>query len=236
MGDHAPRDGRAEQAARREDVTTRGESGPDDAAIEAGRKLFALECRFIAGAATREQIPPPTLPEIAFVGRSNVGKSSLINALTGRLTLARVSRTPGRTQQINFFSLGGRLMLVDLPGYGFAAVAKSQSRSWQAMAIAYLKGRPSLRRALVLIDARHGLKDVDRETFAALDEAAVSWQVVLTKIDLVKAAMLESRGRLIADELAGRRAAHPEQPRTSAENGAGIAELRAALAGFALAG
>jgi GTP-binding protein len=212
-------------------------AAPFDAdAIEAGRRLFAAECRFVAGAATASAVPHATLPEVAFVGRSNVGKSSLVNALTGRRTLARVSREPGRTQQINFFSLADRLMLVDLPGYGYARAAKTKVRDWQALARDYLRGRPSLRRALVLIDARHGLKPPDRETFESLTEAAVSFQAVLTKSDLVQPAELAQMIATVAAEIARYTAAHPDVPATSAETGAGIPELRAALAQIAVAG
>jgi len=207
------------------------EPTPDD--IERGRRLFAAECEFVAGAAALEQIPEMTLPEIAFAGRSNVGKSSLVNALTGRKTLARVSHTPGRTQQINFFDLGHRLMLADLPGYGFAKVSKSKVESWTQMTRDYLRGRASLRRVCVLIDSRHGLKLVDLEAMAVLDEAAVSYQVVLTKSDEPKATELAAVRAATERDIARRPAAHPEVLATSARDGAGIAELRAALAAFA---
>jgi len=207
------------------------EPTPDD--IERGRRLFAAECEFVAGAAALEQIPKMTLPEIAFAGRSNVGKSSLVNALTGRKTLARVSHTPGRTQQINFFDLGHRLMLADLPGYGFAKVSKSKVESWTQMTRDYLRGRASLRRVCVLIDSRHGLKLVDLEAMAVLDEAAVSYQVVLTKSDEPKATELAAVRAATERDIARRPAAHPEVLATSARDGAGIAELRAALAAFA---
>ena len=209
------------------------DDAPDAEAIEAARRLFAGACDFVAGATTVEALPGASLPEVAFVGRSNVGKSSLINALTGRRTLARVSRSPGRTQQINFFALANRLMLVDLPGYGYAAVAKTTKRGWSALAEAYLKGRPSLRRALILIDARHGLKDLDRATFKALDDAAVSWQAVLTKADLVSTADIAARRRELAAAIAKSKAGHPDIPATSAERGDGIPELRVSLAALA---
>src|SRR6185437_8779876 len=158
------------------------------AEIEAGRKLFAGDWQFAAAAGGEASLPPMRGTEIAFAGRSNVGKSSLINALTGRKSLARVSRTPGRTQQINFFSLGdGRLALADLPGYGFARAPKKRIAQWSDLIYRYLKGRSVLRRVLVLVDSRHGLKDSDRALFDFLDEAAVSYQVVLTKIDVLKA-------------------------------------------------
>lgn len=207
----------------------------DPDAIEAGRKLFAGSCEFAAGAATRTAVPIATLPEIAFVGRSNVGKSSLVNALTGRRTLARISRSPGRTQQLNFFNLAGRLMLVDLPGYGFARVGKAKLHDWQLLARDYLRGRPTLRRTLVLIDARHGVKPSDQEIFKTLTEAAVSFQAVLTKSDLVKPAELTRMIAAVAAAVAHYTAAHPDVPATSAETGAGIAELRAALAMIATA-
>ena len=202
---------------------------PTPAELEAARKLFAGACDFVAGAAVAEALPGATLPEVAFVGRSNVGKSSLVNALTGRKTLARVSRSPGRTQQINFFDLAHRLMLVDLPGYGFARVAKSKKHGWSLLAEAYLKGRPSLRRALVLIDARHGIKEVDREILEMLDKAAVSYRLVLTKADKIKPTELDAVLEATATEARKRPAAHPDILSTSAETGLGIPELRAAV-------
>ncbi len=200
--------------------------------LETGRRLFAGTCEFVAGAATVASLPPASLPEVAFVGRSNVGKSSLINALTGRKSLARVSRTPGRTQQINFFRLGGQLMLADLPGYGFARAPKHRISQWSDLAIRYLKGRATLRRVLVLVDSRHGLKDSDRALFELLDETAVSYQVVLTKIDALKGDDALARARAVGSELAGHVAAYPDVAATSADTGTGIPELRAALAAF----
>ena len=200
------------------------------AAIEAGRLLFAQSCDFVAGATKAEALPAPRLPEVAFAGRSNVGKSSLINALTGRRMLARVSHTPGRTQQVNFFDLGGRLMLVDLPGYGYAAVGRKQVGVWSALIRTYLKGRPSLRRLCLLIDGRHGLKDSDRATMSELDNHGLSYQLVLTKADQVKADALALRHEAIAGEIARHTAAHPDVLATSAFDGSGIAELRADLA------
>jgi GTP-binding protein len=205
----------------------------DPGELEAGRLLFAKECRFVAGAGNPTALPPETLPEIAFIGRSNVGKSSLVNALTGRRTLARTSNTPGRTQQINFFDLGGRLMLVDLPGYGYADASKSAIRAWTALVQHYLTGRATLRRACLLIDARRGITETDRPTMALCDEAALSYQIVLTKTDAVKPAELAEIAALVANELKRGRAAHPEIHLTSAEKRRGIAALRATLAGFA---
>jgi GTP-binding protein len=198
---------------------------------EAARRLFAQDCRFVAGAMTREALPAPDLPEVAFAGRSNVGKSSLINALTGRTALARTSRTPGRTQQINFFRLGDALMLVDLPGYGYARAAKSDIKAWTRMIGDYLRGRPNLRRLMLLIDSRHGIKDSDRTLMEMLDAAAVSYQGVLTKID--KADRLSAIQEETAAELARHVAAHPELIATSSETGEGIDTAREALAALA---
>ncbi len=203
--------------------------------LEAGRRLFAQECRFVAGAARIEQIPDLGLPEIAFAGRSNVGKSSLINALTGRRTLARTSNEPGRTREVNFFLLGGRLVLADLPGYGYARAPKKRVASWTALIDDYLKGRAPLRRVCLLIDARHGLKDADLSVMAMLDTAAVSYQAVLTKCDKIKEAQLAADIRRLAAELARHAAAHPDVIATSARNGREIPELRAALAALAAA-
>ncbi|MCY4065501.1 MAG: ribosome biogenesis GTP-binding protein YihA/YsxC, partial [Rhodospirillaceae bacterium] len=156
---------------------------PDADGLEAGRLLFAQECSFVAGVVQVGGLPPDALPEVAFAGRSNVGKSSLINALTNRKALARTSNTPGRTQQINFFDLGGRLCLVDLPGYGYARASKDKVRRWNALIRDYLRGRASLRRVCLLIDARRGLTPGDREIMGLLDASAVSYQIVLTKSD-----------------------------------------------------
>jgi GTP-binding protein len=194
---------------------------------EAGRKLFAGPCEFMFAAARADGLPPVGPPEIAFAGRSNVGKSSLVNALTGRSARARTSRTPGRTQELIFFDLGGKARLVDMPGYGYAAVAKSKSESWGELARDYLRGRPSLIRVFVLVDGRHGLKENDHETMRALDAAAVSYAVVLTKGDEVKAADRDAR---IASTLEGLRkhvAAYPEVILTSSRTGDGVADLRA---------
>ncbi|HCO89650.1 MAG TPA: YihA family ribosome biogenesis GTP-binding protein [Alphaproteobacteria bacterium] len=206
----------------------------DDTACEAGRLLFAQSCDFVMGAVDMRHLPAPDLPEIAFAGRSNVGKSSLINALTNRKTLARTSNTPGRTQEINFFNLAGRLMLADLPGYGYARVSRTQVERWTRLINQYLKGRPNLRRACVLIDSRHGLKDSDIAVMKMLDVAAVSYQIVLTKADKPKAAELTAQIERVRKAMRAHVAAHPEIHVTSAAKGTGIAELRAALAELAL--
>ncbi|MSP94574.1 MAG: YihA family ribosome biogenesis GTP-binding protein [Alphaproteobacteria bacterium] len=199
-------------------------------ALEEGRLLFARECVFLRGAAKLEDIPATTLPEVAFVGRSNVGKSSLVNALTGRKTLARVSNTPGRTREINFFSLGQRLILADLPGYGYARVSKTQSDQWTELIFAYLRGRPNLRRTVLLIDSRRGPLEHDIEVMGLLDRAAVSYQLVLTKVDKLRTGELEAVAAALAGEAARHGAAHPELVATSAEKGDGIPQLRAVLA------
>ncbi|HEY1723276.1 MAG TPA: ribosome biogenesis GTP-binding protein YihA/YsxC [Magnetospirillaceae bacterium] len=206
---------------------------PDPAAIEAGRKLFARESRFATAATDVANLPKATLPEIAFAGRSNVGKSSLINALTGRKALARTSRTPGRTQQLNFFDLGGRLMLVDLPGYGFAQAPKTAVIAWTQLIDGYLRGRTVLNRTMLLVDARVGLKDSDRQAMDVLDRTAVTYQIVLTKIDKLKKPELDDVRRAVGEEAARHVAAHPDMMAVSAQDGVGIPELRAVLAGLA---
>jgi GTP-binding protein len=203
---------------------------PDADAAEYGRKLFAQECRFIMGAAGVDDLPPDRLPEVAFAGRSNVGKSSLVNSLTGRRTLARTSNTPGRTRQVNFFDLGARLMLVDLPGYGFARAPKSEIRTWTKLLRDYLRGRVGLRRVCLLVDARHGLKDGDREMIDLLVEAAVPFRVVLTKADKMKAGALDEMVKAVEADLRRYPAAMPEVLVTSARGGIGVVELRADLA------
>jgi GTP-binding protein len=206
----------------------------DAALVEAGRQLFAQECAFISGVAELGQLPPAALPEVAFAGRSNVGKSSLINALTGRNQLARISRTPGRTQQINMFDLGRRLMLVDLPGYGFAQAPKANVDAWQRLIRSYLRGRAGLMRTCLLIDARHGPKPVDLEFMAMLGEVAVAYQLVLTKVDLVRPGALADLSDGLRADLARKPGAHPEIIATSAREGTGIERLRAALAALAI--
>jgi GTP-binding protein len=205
----------------------------DDDDIERGRLLFAGECRFVMGVARHDGLPPAALPEVAFAGRSNVGKSSLLNALTGRKTLARTSNTPGRTRQLNFFDLGGRLMLADLPGYGYARTGRAEVRNWTRLTMDYLRGRATLRRVCLLIDARHGLKPSDDDVMARLDEAAVVYQIVLTKADKCKPPALADCVAATAAAIAKRPAAHPDIAVTSAVKGTGIAELRAALATLA---
>ena len=160
--------------------------GPDNASLKRGRILFAQECEFIRPVKVFADLPPMKRAEIAFAGRSNVGKSSLVNALTGRKTLARVSSTPGRTQQLNFFDLGGRLVLVDLPGYGYNQAGKDKAAAWGHAVRAFLKNRATLRRVCLLVDARHGLNRHDRDTMTALDQAAVNYQAIVTKADKMK--------------------------------------------------
>jgi GTP-binding protein len=200
---------------------------------EAARKLFAGPCDFIWGAQRADNLPPERLSEIAFVGRSNAGKSSLINGLTGRKALARVSQTPGATRQINFFNLGGKLMLVDLPGYGFAKVSKVEAAAWQELIFAYLRGRARLRRVLLLIDARRGVMDSDRQVMDLLDRAAVSYGLVLTKADELKMEGREAARAAAAAEAARHTAALAAVSLTSALDGTGLAELRTGLAALA---
>ncbi len=202
----------------------------DAAAIEHGRVFFAGPCDFLLSVVKLEDLPPPDRPEFCFAGRSNVGKSSLVNALTGRNTLARTSNTPGRTQSLNYFLLSSSIYLVDLPGYGFAKAGKSRIAAWTQLHDAYLRGRPSLRRVLLLIDARHGITAIDEETMSGLDTAAVSYQVVLTKLDKLNPADREpmiERTRTIA---ARHVAAYPRIAATSAVDGTGLEALRADIA------
>lgn len=201
--------------------------------IEEGRLLFARQCVFVAGAAAFDAMPASKIPEVAFAGRSNAGKSSLINALTGRKTLARISNTPGRTRQINLFRLDGRLMLADLPGHGFARVSKAESAAWNELILTYLRNRPALRRVMLLIDARRGVMDVDAEVMKLMDAAAMSYQLVLTKADTLTPDQLAASQAAVASAASAHPAAHPETIATSADTGQGIAELRAALAALA---
>lgn len=200
--------------------------------LRRGEALFKGPCTFVKGVVDIDGLPRDGKPEIAFAGRSNVGKSSLINALTGRTSLARVSVTPGRTRELNFFTLGKDevLYLVDMPGYGYAKASKAQVKGWTRLIRDYLRGRRELKRVFVLIDARHGLKDNDRETMTLMDEAAISYQAVLTKADKPKAAELAKIIEKVGAELAKRPAAYPAVIVTSARTGAGIPELRAAIA------
>lgn len=201
--------------------------------IEQGRLLFAKPCEFFFAAQRIDQLPPPGRPEVALCGRSNVGKSSLINALVGHNALARVSHTPGRTKQLNFFDLGGRLTLVDMPGYGYAQAAKAVKEDWQGLMFDFLRGRPTLRRVLLLLDARIETKASDLAAMKLLNEAAVGFQIVLTKADDAKPYWLRER-QVQAEDLARQHtAAHPLVLTTSSEKGTGIAELRAELAGLA---
>jgi GTP-binding protein len=209
--------------------------GIDPDLAEVGRRLFARETRFVAGASEAPALPRDTLPEIAFAGRSNVGKSSLLNALTGRRTLARTSNTPGRTRQINFFDLDARLMLVDLPGYGYAEAPKTEIRRWTALLRSYLRTRSALRRVCLLVDSRRGITEMDHPMMQMLDDSGVSYQIVLTKIDKLGAGELALTVERTAAELAAHAAAHPEIHLTSAFKRRGIAALRATLGGFALA-
>lgn len=205
---------------------------PEAPAREAGRRLFAGQSEFLKGVVAMSGLPPADRVEVCFAGRSNVGKSSLINALTGVRGLARASNTPGRTQEINFFAQGPDLYLVDLPGYGFANAPVPVVEKWQRLLKSYLAGRPTLRRAFVLIDARHGIKPVDQEIMTLLDKAAVPFQVVLTKADKVKARDREAVLAQVRAKLAPHPAAFPELVLTSSEKGDGIATLRAIVAGI----
>ncbi len=201
----------------------------DAEALEAARVLFAREVKFMMGAVAIAGLPPADLPEVAFAGRSNVGKSTLINAVAGRLHLARASNSPGRTREVNFFVADEKLRLVDLPGYGFARASRGDVKKFQNLGRDYLRGRPNLKRAYLLIDSRHGLKDVDTEALDAFDIAAVSYQIVLTKADKLKPSEVEAVTARTLAAIAKRPAAFPRVLATSAEKGAGIPELRAEI-------
>ena len=205
---------------------------PDAITTEVGRKLFAGGADFLKGVVAMDGLPPADRIEVCFAGRSNVGKSTLINALTGRKALARASNTPGRTQEINYFTLGESRYLVDLPGYGYAEAPVAVVRKWQALLKQYLSGRASLRRAFVLVDSRHGIKPVDEEIMTLLDRSAVTFQVVLTKADKIKPAQYDTLLEQVRGKLSKHPAAYPEIVLTSSEKGDGIATLRSIIAGI----
>lgn len=204
-----------------------------DQELNEGRLLFAGPVTFLMGAVSLETLPAPDRPEIAFAGRSNVGKSSLVNALTGRKTLARTSNTPGRTQELNFFEMGEGQnrpsYLVDLPGYGYAKIERKKVHAWTRLVKTYLRGRPNLRRIMLLIDSRHGLKDNDREIMEMLDEAAVNYQLVLTKLDKLKVAERDKMLNKTREDAKKYVACHPTILATSSEKGWGLAEVRAEI-------
>lgn len=206
---------------------------PTDVELEEGRRLFAGECGFFYAAQSVEQLPEAGRAEVAFAGRSNVGKSSIINALTNRRSLARASSEPGRTKQLNFFDLSGRLTLVDMPGYGFAKAAKAVKEDWQRTMFTYLRGRPTLERVVLLIDGRVGFKKSDRDVCELLDKAAVVFQVVLTKCDYLSEAALKGRLKEAGAVVAEHAAAFPHIIPTSSTTGKGIPELRAMMVQFA---
>ncbi|MEZ5894104.1 MAG: ribosome biogenesis GTP-binding protein YihA/YsxC [Parvularculaceae bacterium] len=205
-----------------------------DDQIEAGRRMFAREAVFMLGVVNLQSLPDEGPAEIAFAGRSNVGKSSLLNALVGQNGLARASNTPGRTREINYFDLAGDLRLVDLPGYGYAKAPREEVEKWTALTKDFLRGRTVLRRVCVLIDSRHGLKAVDNGVMDLLDEAAVNYQIVLTKTDKIKPSALEKLTQETAKAIARRPAAHPVVRATSSETGEGLEILRAELAALAV--
>ncbi|MFY0690329.1 MAG: YihA family ribosome biogenesis GTP-binding protein [Paracoccaceae bacterium] len=210
--------------------TFRIAEAPEPSVAEQGRKLFAGETDFLKGVVAMDGLPAADRIEVCFAGRSNVGKSSLINAITGRKALARTSNTPGRTQEVNFFTLGESHYIVDLPGYGFAEAPLPVVEKWQRLLKAYLSGRQTLRRAFVLIDARHGIKKVDQEILGLLDRAAVTFQVVLTKVDKIKAKDHAALIEQVSDALSKHPAAYPEIVMTSSEKGIGIPTLRSIIA------
>jgi len=203
-------------------------------ALEWGKWLFAQECQFLRGVQTLTDLIEFSQPEVSFIGRSNVGKSSLLNALTGRTTLARTSHTPGRTQQLNFFSLGNRLILVDMPGYGYAQASKKSIAQWNELIHLYFQGRPTLERVYLLIDGRHGLKNNDLEMMELLDTTAVSYRVVVTKVDKISSSQREEIKGNLENKIKGHAAAFPKICLTSSEAKEGIAELRADIAQFAI--
>lgn len=201
--------------------------------LSAAQKLFLRECDFRAGAANMESMPPIELPEVAFAGRSNVGKSSLINALLTRKSLARVSQSPGCTAQINFYNLFGRMMLVDLPGYGYARKSKSVLKEWDGLIKSYLQGRPNLKRVCILIDCRRGIKEMDEEIMKLMDEAAVVYQIVFTKADEVNASEIAALSAQAQSIMSKHQALHPVPFFTSSEKKTGLEELREEIAVFA---
>ena len=207
------------------------ENDNDEEALKQGESLFRQKCCFVAGAATPDRIPPPTIGEIAFAGRSNVGKSSLINVLTNRKALARSSRTPGRTQQINFFDLGGVMYLVDLPGYGYASSSKKKITAWNNMVQEYLRKRQTLKRVCVLIDSRRGCKEIDHDVINMLDRSHIPYTIILTKADKVPTSELQETKTKIEENLKDSITAFPEVFATSSSTKNGIAELRAFLSG-----
>lgn len=209
------------------------ETAPSEEALEAGRLLFAGDATFVMGVVELKQLPPSDRTEVCFAGRSNVGKSSLINALTNRAKLARSSAEPGRTRELNYFDVGqGQLYLVDLPGFGYAKVSRSQTEAWTRLTKSYLRGRPSLRRVFLLVDARRGLMETDDEVMDMMDKTAVTYQIVLTKVDKLAKGEVEELAATIEGRLKKRGAAHPIVRMTSAEKGWGIPELRAEIAGL----
>ena len=202
------------------------------AELESARKLFAGPCDFMLGVAALKQLPEASISEVAFAGRSNVGKSSLLNALTNRKTLAKTSNTPGRTQQLNYFNLGEKLYIVDMPGYGYAKVSKEQRDEWTKLIFDYLRGRPTLRCVFILIDSRHGLKDSDIMLMEMLDEAAVTYRIILTKTDKTKVAELKKVTAKTLEKIKKHAAAFPGIHATSSVKGAGMEELKAIIASY----